>query len=93
LPSLPFTCSYLPGKSKVHLLFWFGIIPLVVAIHKAAELEQRAMASPPIYWAMVATLGAIAFAARRVTIMSVNRSGPEIQFEESASGELVGLGL
>lgn len=90
---IPFTCSYLPGKSKVHLLFWFGIIPLVVAIHKAAELEQRAMASPPIYWAMAVTLGAAAFAARRVTMMSANRSGPEIQFEESASDELVGLGL
>jgi hypothetical protein len=90
---IPFTCSYLPGKSKVHLLFWFGIIPLVGAIHKAAELEQRAMASPPIYWAMAATLGATAFAARRVTLMSANRSGPEIQFEESASGELIGLGL
>ena len=23
---IPFTCSYLPGKSKVHMLFWFGVI-------------------------------------------------------------------
>jgi hypothetical protein len=90
---IPFTCSYLPGRSKVHMVFWFGIIPLVVAIHKAAELEQRAMANPLSYWAMAVTLGAAAFAARRFTNRSANRSGPEIQFEESASDELVRLGL
>jgi hypothetical protein len=90
---IPFTCSYLPGKSKVHMVFWFGIIPLVVAIQQAAELEQRAMSSPLGYSAMVVTLGAVAFAARRLTNMSANRSGPEVQFEESASDELVGLGL
>jgi hypothetical protein len=90
---IPFTCSWLPGKSKVHMVFWFGIIPLVVAVHKAAELEQRAMASPLSYWAMAAILGAGAFAARWVTNGSANRSGTEIQFEESASDELVGLGL
>jgi hypothetical protein len=90
---IPFTCSYLPGKSKVHMVFWFGIIPLVMAIQQAAELEQRAMSSPLGYWAMVVTLGAVAFAARRLTNMSANRSGPEVQFEESASDELVGLGL
>jgi hypothetical protein len=66
---------------------------LVVAIHQAVELEQRAMSSPPIYWAMVVTLGAVAFAARWVTDTSANRSGPEIQFEESPSDELIGLRL
>jgi hypothetical protein len=90
---IPFTCSYLPGKSKVHMVFWFGIIPLVVAIHQAAELEQRAMSSPLSYWAMVVTLGALAFVTRRLTNASTNRSGQEIQFEESASDELVVLGL
>lgn len=90
---IPFTCSYLPGKSKVHMLFWFGIIPLVVAIQKLVELEQRAMASPLSYWAMAVTLGAAAFAARRVANMSASRSGPEIKFEESASDEMVGLRL
>ena len=90
---IPFTCSYLPGKSKVHMVFWFGNIPLVMAIHKAAELEQRAMAHPLRYWAMVAILGGAAVAARRIATASANRSGPEIQFEESASYELIALDL
>jgi hypothetical protein len=90
---IPFACSYLPGKSKVHLVFWFGVIPLLVAIHSAAEVEQRAMASPLSYWVMAGALAAAAFAARLVTNMSANRREPEIQFEATASDELVGLGL
>jgi hypothetical protein len=90
---IPFTCSYLPGKSKAHMVFWFGIIPLVFAIDAAVRLEQSAMSNPLIYLAMAVILGVAAFVARMVTDMSANRNGSEIQFEESASDELVGLGL
>lgn len=90
---IPFTCSYLPGKSKAHMVFWFGIVPVVLAIQKYAQLELRAMASPLRYWAMAGTVAAAAFAARLVTNRGANRSEPEIQFEESASDELISLGL
>jgi len=56
-------------------------------------LEQRAMATPVSYGAMALALGAAALAARKVTDRSAKRDGPEIQFEESASDELIGLGL
>ena len=90
---IPFACSYLPGKSKVHMVFWWGVIPVVLAIHKVAQLEQRAMASPLRYWAMTGTVAAAAFAARLVSKKGANRSEPGIQFEESASDELTSLGL
>jgi hypothetical protein len=90
---IPFTCSYLPGKSKAHLVFWFGIIPLVVAMVQAVELEQRAIANPLVYACVAVTMGAAAFAARRVTNMSAKRSAPQTQFEESPSDELVTLSL
>jgi hypothetical protein len=90
---IPFTCSYLPGKSKVHMVFWFGVFPVVLAIHRLAQLEQRAMASPLRYWAMTGTLAAATFAARLASNMDANRSGPGIQFEESATDELIGLNL
>jgi len=54
---IPFTCSYLLGKSKVHMVFWFGVIPVVIALDNAVELEQRALASPARYWTMAAILG------------------------------------
>jgi hypothetical protein len=90
---IPFTCSFLPGKSKVHMVFWFGVFPVVLAIHRLAQLEQRAMANWPRYWAMIGAVAAAAFAARLVSNRGANRSEPEIQFEESASDELIGLGL
>jgi hypothetical protein len=90
---IPFTCSYLPGKSKVHMVFWWGVFPVVLAIHKLAQLEQRALASPLRYWVMTGTVAAAAFAARLVSNVGANRSEPGIQFEESASDELIGLSL
>jgi len=90
---IPFTCSYLPGKSKAHMVFWFGIVPVVMVIHEFAQLEQRAMASPLRYWAMTGAVAAAAFAARLVSNMGANRGEPGIQFEESASDELIGLSL
>jgi hypothetical protein len=30
-------CSYLPGKSKVHMVFRVGVIPLAMIVHKAVE--------------------------------------------------------
>jgi hypothetical protein len=90
---IPFTCSYLPGKSKIHMVFWFGIFPVVLAVHKYAQLEQRALASPLSYWAMAGSLAAAALVARMVTDSTANRSAPDVQFEESASDELIGLGL
>jgi len=90
---IPFTCSYLPGKSKVHMVFWFGIFPVVLAVHKLAQLELRAMASPLRYWVMAGSLAAAALVARIVTNSTANHGGPGIQFEESASDKLIGLGL
>jgi hypothetical protein len=90
---IPFTCSYLPGKSKVHMVFWWGVFPVVLAIHKVAQLEQRAMQSPLCYCAMAGSLAAAAFAARLLSNRDANRSQPGIQFEESASYELTKLGL
>jgi hypothetical protein len=90
---IPFTCSYLPGKSQVHIVFWFGIIPLVAAIATAVRLEQNAIANPLSYWCVAVTLGTAAFAARKVSNMTAIRNPPEIQFEEWPSDELVGLGL
>lgn len=89
---IPFTCSYLPGKSKVHMMFWIGIWVLTAAV-TSAELEQWVMAHPLAYWATVVTLGSAALAARRFANITANWNGPDIQFEESASDELIVLDL
>jgi hypothetical protein len=90
---IPFTCSYLPGKSKAHLVFWFGVIPVVIAIHKAAVFEQRTMADPLSYWATAALVATVAVVGRRISNTSAKQHEWETQFEESRSDELIVLGL
>jgi hypothetical protein len=90
---IPFACSYLPGKSKVHLVFWFAIVPAIMLLHKAAELEHHAMATPVGYGVMIALLAAVALAARRLGTRGIDEPGAEIQFEEIPSDAPVTLGL
>jgi hypothetical protein len=88
---IPFTCSYLPGKSKVHMIFWLGVIPVVIAIHKTSKVEMQALGDPVSYGAMVLCLAVAAIAARQMANRSANRD--EIRFEDTRSDELVMLGL
>ena len=90
---IPFTCSYLPGKSKVHMVFWFGIIPLVFLVHKLAELEDGLMDSAAGYCAMVAVLTVAGWAARRAVNHDAAENSLEAQFEETSPDELLTLGL
>jgi hypothetical protein len=90
---IPFTCSYLPGKSKVHMVFWFGIIPLVFLVHKLAEIEDGLMDSALGFAAMVAVLIVAAWAARRAANNDAAENHLDVQFEETSSDELLTLGL
>jgi hypothetical protein len=90
---IPFTCSYLPGKSKIHVMSLACIFLLPVVLVNCVDLERWVMADRSIYWAAAVVLGGAAFAVRRFANASADRSGPEIQFEEFASDELIGLGL
>jgi hypothetical protein len=89
---IPFTCSYLPGKSQLHLMFWLGIVALVVLVDRCAALEERALNDPAAFAVLVLALAAGAVAARQYAIVSAHDCGTEIQFEESPE-ELVLLGL
>jgi hypothetical protein len=55
---VPFTCSYLPGKSNVQLAFWGFVIVLVVIIIPCLEFEQRALHNPPRFVFMFSVLAA-----------------------------------
>jgi hypothetical protein len=90
---IPFTCSYLPGKSKVHMVFWFGIIPLVFLVHKLADIEDGLMDSALGYAAMVAVLAIGAWLARRAANHDAAENSLEVQFEETSPDELLTLGL
>jgi hypothetical protein len=90
---IPFTCSYLPGKSNVHLTFWFCSLILVQIVVQAALLEHRAMARPLTYWLMAAAMGTAAGGARWFANVGAKEEGPDIQYEETGSSEVLVLGL
>jgi hypothetical protein len=86
----PFACSYLPGQSKVHVVFW-GLL-LVLAPLSAARVERGILNRPFSYLFMVALLATIAAAARWRTAASA-KSTERLLFEEEYPPELLALGL
>jgi len=89
---IPFTCSYLPGKSKVHLTFWFCSLMILAIIQLAVNWEVRALHTPFGGPAVVAGLGLLALAAR-VSTNFRSREDIAVQWEESHSDETIVLGL
>ncbi|MCU1249036.1 MAG: beta-lactamase, partial [Edaphobacter sp.] len=86
----PFACSYLPGQSKVHVVFW-GLF-LVLAPLSAARTERGLLNRPISCLCMVALLAAIAAAARWRTDASA-KSAEGLVFEEEYPPDLLALGL
>jgi hypothetical protein len=87
---LPFACSYLPGQSKVHVVFWGLLLVLVPLI--AARFETRMLHRPFSYFCIVALLFVVAALARwRTDRLAL--SAEELVFEEEYPPELLALGL
>jgi hypothetical protein len=88
---VPFTCSYLPGKSNIQLAFWGFVIVLVVIIIPCLEFEQRALHDPLrfvfMFGALAVGLGALYVFNRRRAKSAV------IYFEEIPEVVITTLGL
>jgi hypothetical protein len=57
---VPFTCSYLPGKVHIQVLFWCAMLLVTVFALSTAEFEMPALSDPSRYLAMTTVLVAIA---------------------------------
>ncbi len=88
---VPFTCSYLPGKMNVQVVFW-GAVFLVTLLSVTASLyEQQVLRDPWHDGAMLATL-----AAAGLLLSAVNRhraTSAILYFEEVAPEVITTLGL
>jgi hypothetical protein len=89
---LPFTCSYLPGKSNLHITFALCLMIGLNAIYWSARLEYRALHDPSLYIRVLLCLGAAATFAwwRRSRIASEQN---QLRFEEEAIPAISGLQL
>jgi hypothetical protein len=89
---LPFTCSYLPGRSYLHMVV-LSIIGLLFLIIKGADLERRALENPAAITATLVALGALATWTRHRTGMRAGSPEGAVLFEEAPVPVILGLGL
>jgi len=88
---IPFTCSYLPGKSRVNMVF-LAALGLVYGIMGAVQVEQQVLQDPRATLALVTSF-AVAAAAVRLGAIRTRSDDDELQFEESAPPAIQELGL
>jgi hypothetical protein len=87
---LPFTCSYLPGQSKVLFVFWGCLLIWVPLV--AARFEMRMLNRPLDFIGTLILLVLIVACARWRTTASAQAAG-ELIFEEEYPPELFALNL
>jgi hypothetical protein len=89
---IPFTCSYLPGKSKVNLMF-VAAGGLLQAIGFGIAAELRALRNPASYAELVAVLSIAAAYCWWRTVALAKAEESVVLFEEEESPAILGLGL
>jgi hypothetical protein len=88
---IPFTCSYLPGKSQVHMIVCAAAV-LMMLVGQGVVWEQEALRKPQMIAAMLALLGIAAVAIRWRSEVASSGDG-EPQFEEVLTSAVTELGL
>jgi hypothetical protein len=89
---IPFTCSYLPGKSYFHMAV-IAFLGLVLLISQGYPLERSALEGGRRYVTMIAILLIAVGAARWRTAARARSSEATLQFEEEQDPVILGLGL
>ncbi|MGA8594161.1 MAG: hypothetical protein WB676_05395, partial [Bryobacteraceae bacterium] len=92
LNKIPFTCSYLPGKSYFHMAA-FAFVCLSLLMNEGAEFERRAFDDPARYAIMLAVLVIGALCARWRTAALANSPEAALHFVEEPTPAILPLGL
>jgi hypothetical protein len=89
---VPFACSYLPGKSHVHMVFLaaFGLGWLV---RLGVDYERQALQEPRTIAALLALLAVVAAGVRWGTATLARSELMDLQYEEVPPPAVMGLGL
>lgn len=93
LRKIPFTCSYLPGKSNLHIAFCLWLMLGLNLTYWGAEFERRALSDPGRFpWIVAALLCIAAISTWRRTAWA-NSEYTELQFEDELPPIVSSLGL
>jgi hypothetical protein len=90
---IPFTCSWLPGKSNLHIAFWICIMLILEIVLRLADLEAGLLKNPWHWLALAALLASIVAAAALRATRSAKNEWEILQFEEIPSWQLTRLEL
>jgi hypothetical protein len=91
IPKIPFTCSWLPGKSKVHLVFWLCIGHLVALLDRCIRTEREALDNATSYAMLTGSLLALTVTAR---VLATARAKQEsVQYEDNPEPAIFALQL
>jgi CubicO group peptidase (beta-lactamase class C family) len=90
---LPFTCSYLPGKSNFNITLLLSGMLIFLVIVKAAQLERDSFDDAAGYAVVVGLLTTVAIGARWSATRLAESPEGELQFEEAAEPAIQRLGL
>lgn len=89
---IPFTCSWLPGKSN--LFFALAALAfLLQGVLKGAVFELNGLGDASQYARMIGVLVVSAGATRWLAVRRASADEPVVQFEEEEAPALLGLGL
>jgi hypothetical protein len=89
---IPFTCSYLPGKSHFHMMF-IGGMGLLLVSSWFTDYEVAAMKSTLAFAGFLALLGIAATIARHLANSSAREEEASVQFEDVMPPAVQTLGL
>ena len=89
---IPFTCSYLPGKSQAHMVILAGFGTLLV-LQSLAASELDALASPDASFRMLLAFAVMAAVARWRLAAAAKSGGSELLFEEEMPPVILTLGV
>src|SRR5262249_56705341 len=91
-PKIPFTCSWLPGKSRMNMAF-LAAVGLLWVGSNAAALERNALHGARSMFEMLVFLVFAAICLRRAVLVLANREKDTLRFEEEPASQLIGLQL
>lgn len=83
---VPFTCSYLPGKSNIQVAFWGLVVVLLALALSFAPFEQRALNDPFQFARLVAVLAAT---ASGLWVFNRHRAKSAVLYFEELPDELI----
>lgn len=93
IQKIPFTCSYLPGKTTFHVAFWVFFMIAVPIVLKASSLEQEALQDPAGFGVMVTLFATLLMAVRWWNWRAAGEDEAEPRFEEELPGQVVSLNV